>query len=227
MASGGRRFCENCGAQVGDASNFCPSCGAAQSPDPGVPTGPPPTTPEAGRIETPNVANIPPAPSAGAPSAGKKKMSRKTFWITVLSTIIVIVLIARAGGDGGGGSNASGDGPGAGQNFTIDNYAELATDPRSFRGATVDVTGRLLANPEVSGSTTNFQMFADPENNEWNTIVRTDSPPDNLTSGDTVRVQGTVRGAREGENKMGGTVRATEVDAESVEMVEESRTKSR
>lgn len=71
-------------------------------------------------------------------------------------------------------------------------------------------------------------MFADPENNEWNTIVHTDSPPENLTSGDTVRAQGTVvRRAREGENKMGGTVRATEVDADSVEMVEESRTKSR
>jgi hypothetical protein len=82
-------------------------------------------------------------------------------------------------------------------------------------------------NPEVSGSTTTFQMFSDPENNEWNTIVHTDSPPENLTSDDTVRVQGTVRGAREGENKMGGTVRATEVDADSVEMVEESRTKSR
>jgi hypothetical protein len=82
-------------------------------------------------------------------------------------------------------------------------------------------------NPELSGSTTTFQMFADPENNEWNTIVHTDSPPENLTSGDTVRAQGTVRGTPKDENKMDGTVRATEVDADSVEMVEESRTRSR
>ena len=51
--------------------------------------------------------------------------------------------------------------------------------------------------------------------------MHTDSPPENLTSGDTVRA------AREGETKMGGTVRATEVDADSIKMVEESRTKSR
>lgn len=57
--------------------------------------------------------------------------------------------------------------------------------------------------------------------------MHTDSPPVNLTSGDTVRAEGTVRAAREGETKMGGIVRATEVDADSVEMVEESRTKSR
>ncbi len=81
-------------------------------------------------------------------------------------------------------------------------------------------------NPKLSGSTTTFQMFADPENNEWNTIVRTNSPPENLTSGDTVRAEVTMRAAREGETKMGGTVRATEVDANSVEMVEESRTES-
>lgn len=57
--------------------------------------------------------------------------------------------------------------------------------------------------------------------------MHTDSPPENLTSGDTVRAEGTVRAAREGETKMGGTVRATEVDADSIKMVEESRTKSR
>ena len=85
----------------------------------------------------------------------------------------------------------------------------------------------MLVNPEASGSTTPFQILADPENNKWNTIVHTGSPPENLTSGNTVRAQGTVRGTRKGENKTGGTVRATEVDADSVEMVEESRTKSR
>ncbi len=86
--------------------------------------------------------------------------------LSFLATLIVLILLARAGGDGGGGSNASGEGPGTGQANTIDNYAELATDMRSFKGATVDVTGRLLVNPEVSGSTTTFQMFSGSANNK-------------------------------------------------------------
>ena len=222
MASDGRRFCENCGTQIGETTNFCPSCGAAQRPDPAVPTGPPPQRPDAGRIGTPEPGNVPPVP----PPPEKKKMSRKTFWITVLSTIIVIVLIANAG-DGGGGSSANGEGPGAGQSFTSENYAELATDPSSFKGASVDVTGRVLRNADVRGDTTTFQMFADPENSDWNTLVHAKEAPEGITAGDTVRVTGTVRGERQGENAMGGTVRSTEVDADSVEVVEESRTKSR
>jgi hypothetical protein len=100
------------------------------------------------------------------------------------------------------------------------NYAELATDPNSFRGASVNIEGRVLRNPEVRGNKTSFQMFADPENSEWNTIVHADAAPSGLQSGDHVRVKGTVRGAREGENAFGGTVRAVEVDADSVEITE-------
>ena len=78
----------------------------------------------------------------------------------------------------------------------------------------------MLRNPEVRGNKTSFQMFADPENSEWNTIVHADAAPSGLQSGDHVRVKGTVRGAREGENAFGGTVRAVEVDADSVEITE-------
>lgn len=79
----------------------------------------------------------------------------------------------------------------------------------------------------MRGDETSFQMFADPENSDWNTLVRTESAPGGLASGDTVRVQGTVRGGREGENLMGGTVRSVEVEADSVEVTEEARSKSR
>ncbi len=61
-------------------------------------------------------------------------------------------------------------------------------------------------------------MFADPENSEWNRIVRTDDAPADLGNGDTVRVKGTVKGAFEGENAFGGTVKAVGVDADSVEI---------
>lgn len=68
----GRQFCENCGTEVSETTNFCPSCGAAQRPSPEVPTGPPPTTPETGRIETPSAPGVPPPP---------EQQSRGRRWI--------------------------------------------------------------------------------------------------------------------------------------------------
>ena len=82
------------------------------------------------------------------------------------------------------------------------------------------MNGRIFGNPEVKGSETSFQMFADPENSEWNTLVHTDAPASGLSSGDTVRVKGTVEGARSGTNAFGGTISAVEVEADSVEVVQ-------
>ena len=44
------RYWENCGAEVGETTNFCPNCGAAQRPDLEIPAGPPPRIPETGRV---------------------------------------------------------------------------------------------------------------------------------------------------------------------------------
>jgi hypothetical protein len=211
----GRRFCENCGAAVGETTNFCPNCGAAQRPDPDVPTGPPPTTPEPGRISTSTVPDIPPPP---------EQPQRNTIRYVIIFLIafavlaaILITIVAAVGGT----KKASK------QSFTKTNYAELATNPNSFKGAQVNIVGRIFRNPEVSGNRTSFQMFADPENSEWNTLVHTDDAPSGLSSGDHVRVQGTVEGAFEGENAFGGNVRAVEVKAHSVEVTEDPKGKRR
>ena len=208
-----RRFCENCGTTVWETTNFCPNCGAAQRPNPEVPTGPPPPTPEAGRIRTPYASDVPPAPREQRRRRGRAIPTL----IIALVCLIVLIILARLVGGGGGGST-EGSKQASARTFTSENYAELATDPGSFRGASVNVEGRLLRNPEVKGSETSFQMFADPKNSEWNTIVHTDSAPGGLSQGDTVAVTGTVKGARTGENAFGGTVKAVEVDADSVEL---------
>lgn len=72
------------------------------------------------------------------------------------------------------------------------------------KGASVDVAGQLLERPEDTGEELAFQMFADPENSEWNTIVYTDQTDLNLDTDDYVRVQGEVLGAFEGENAYRG-----------------------
>jgi hypothetical protein len=168
-----------------------------------------------GSIETPDVADVPPPPRD---RAEQPKGNLQRNLITLAIIIVVVLVLGRACGGGTSSSN-----PGAGQTFTSDNYAELATDPDSFKGASVDVEGKLLKNPEVKGSQTSFQMWADPKNNEWNTVVHADSAPSSLSSGDMARVKGKVRGAFQGSNAFGANITATEVDADSVEVTQEGR----
>ncbi|MDP8953144.1 MAG: zinc ribbon domain-containing protein, partial [Actinomycetota bacterium] len=99
-----RRFCENCGTQVGETTNFCPNCGAAQRPDPEVPAGPPPPTPEAGSIPTPDAPDVPPPP----PQAGTRNWGRIALGgcgVLVLLFVLAVacaVLVGRGTSEGGG-----------------------------------------------------------------------------------------------------------------------------
>ena len=68
-------------------------------------------------------------------------------------------------------------------------------------------------------------MFADPKNSEWNTIVHADAAPEGLNQGDEVRVHGTVKGKRQGENAFGGNVSAVKVKADEVQITKEKATK--
>ncbi len=179
-----------------------------------MPTGPPPPIPEAGRISTPNVDDPPPPQP---PHEESKGFYVKAVIISVL--LLVVIFIVGVLGTGGGSSEKA-----SGRSFNKDNYAELATDPDSFKGANVSIEGDLLKSPEVRGKRATFQMWADPKNHEFNTVVHTDSAPKGLSRDDTVKVTGKVKGEFEGENAFGATVRAVEVQADSVEI---TKSKSR
>lgn len=105
----GRSVCSNCGAQLPhETTNFCPNCGAAQTPDPEVPSGPPPGEPEPGRIRTEYAPGVPPPPQTGG---GSRR------WIFLIGggclVLLVLVLLGFAGcfailsnSSGGGGSTS-------------------------------------------------------------------------------------------------------------------------
>jgi hypothetical protein len=120
---------------------------------------------------------------------------------------------------GGGGSSGIGD-TGSGDTFTRENYGVLVANPDEHKGATVDVIGQLLDNPESQGDQVAFQMWADPVKADWSTIVRTDKKALQFGTDDYVHVRGTVLGSFDGQNAFGGTVSAVEVDADEVERAE-------
>jgi hypothetical protein len=144
--------------------------------------------------------------------------------VVVVALVGLVGLLAVVGGGGGtGGSSGSAgsvSGPGSGETFTRENYGKLVANPDEHRGATVDVNGQLLDNPEKQGDVVAFQMWADPVKVDWSTIVRTDKEALGLRTNSYVHVRGTVLGSFEGENAFGGTVSAVEVEADEVERVE-------
>lgn len=135
--------------------------------------------------------------------------------ISFLLLVIALLLVPAEDSEQAG----SGNGPGSGETFTDENYGELFAEPGAYEGAAVEVTGQLLGPPETEGDGVAFQIWADPQNVEWNTVVyaSSDAIPEGLSSDDYVRVQGVADGVFEGENAFGATIDAPIIEADSVE----------
>lgn len=86
----GKRFCENCGTEIGETTNFCPSCGAAQRPNPEMSAGPP----GSGQINTPNAPGVPPPPEAQP-----KGSCLRTTIISLVVIIVLIIAVRTCGGE--------------------------------------------------------------------------------------------------------------------------------
>lgn len=107
----------------------------------------------------------------------------------------------------------------AGESFTQANWAVLQTDPDSHKGARVDIVGRVFIAPQRDAKGTYWQMWSDPKNSDWNTLVGIANPDFQIAQDQYVRVIGTVKGKYEGTNAFGGNVRAVEVVADQATVV--------
>jgi len=106
------------------------------------------------------------------------------------------------------------------EEFTRENWGELVANPEAHVGALVDIVGQVLSAPESDSDGTYWQMYADPENWEWNTVVGYGDPSFVVAENDYVHVTGTVMGEFEGENAFGARVTAVQVLALSAEVVD-------
>ena len=106
------------------------------------------------------------------------------------------------------------------EQFTRENWSELVSDPEAYKGARVDIVGRLLGAPERRDDGAYWQMYVDPRNYEWNTSVRFADPSFAVAADDFVHVTGTVRGALNGENAFGEQITLVAVLADTAEVVD-------
>jgi hypothetical protein len=107
-----------------------------------------------------------------------------------------------------------------GKVFTNENWSELNTNPDKFKGATVKVMGKIFIAPEKDSEGTYFQMYANPKDSDFNTIVSIADPDIKLKDGDFVKVTGTVKGEFSGENALGAKLTAPAINAQSVKVID-------
>jgi hypothetical protein len=102
--------------------------------------------------------------------------------------------------------------------FTRENYAVLASNPDRYRGARVDISGKIFVPPQVTSSKRGItlQAYMDPKNATWNTVVGYAHPGLRVGQGDYIHVVGTVRGKVTSKNASGVTVNVPAVTASSV-----------
>jgi hypothetical protein len=103
--------------------------------------------------------------------------------------------------------------------FTPNNFAVLASAPDQYKGSHVRFVGKVFR-VERDTEGTYLQVWADPKNSEWNTLVGIGDPSLDVNEDDYVRVVGTVKGAYEGENAFGAKLTLPAVTADSVTTVD-------
>lgn len=101
-----------------------------------------------------------------------------------------------------------------------EDYDKLYSDPKQYKGYEIELTGQIFTEPEKDDRGTYFQMWADPEQLEKNTVVKVMDLNLNVKSGQYVKIKGVVGDEFEGENAFGATIIAPIIIAESVEKVD-------
>jgi hypothetical protein len=134
--------------------------------------------------------------------------------------LIASAVVALTAGCGGSDLQNSAGSAHRGEFFDRSNWDSLQSDPDDHKGASVDIVGQLLGAPERDEKGTYWQMLSGSDEFELNAIVALPDPDFQIGSGDYVRVQGTVIGAFEGQNALGGDVVAVGIAATSAERVD-------
>ncbi|MGF1472106.1 MAG: hypothetical protein ACFB50_10245 [Rubrobacteraceae bacterium] len=144
------------------------------------------------------------------------------FIVGLVALVALVPTDTTGSGQGTGGNREgqNGQSENSGETFTTENYGQLFADPDAYSDAEVDVTGQLFVPPEREGGELAFQIWVDPENAEWNTVVYSENSDLELKSDDYVRVKGSVLGSLSGENAFGGDVDAPTIEARDVEVID-------
>jgi len=145
----------------------------------------------------------------------RSKFSKERMAIIIVGLVVVVTLLP----DGDDNETAETEAAST-ETFTRKNWGVLNTDPEQYVGARVDIVGQVFGDVERDADGTYWQMWSDPQNSEWNTMVGYPDPELTIAGDDYVHVEGEVFDVSEGENAFGATIRAPAIRADSAEVVD-------
>lgn len=146
-------------------------------------------------------------------------MKRLIFAICIILTMVVMGACSDTESASSTDSGKSEEAETKGK-LKAEDYEKLYSDPKSYKGYEVELTGQIFNEPEKDEDGTYLQLWGDPENAEKNTIVAINNPNLEVKTNDYVKIKGVVDDQFEGENAFGGTILAPMILAESVEVVD-------
>jgi hypothetical protein len=102
--------------------------------------------------------------------------------------------------------------------FTREDYAALVSNPDRYKGARVDISGKIFTPPQVASSkrAITVQTYMDPKNSTWNTVVTYARAGLRIAQGDYIHVVGSVQGKTTSRYASGATVTGVAVTASSI-----------
>lgn len=144
----------------------------------------------------------------------------KKIILFAISVFISISLCAcGSGGSEGPTGSKSGQDVGHSEPLTDSEISSMYSDPKKYKGRSIELTGKVFSEPEYEDNDVYFQMWADPENSEKNTIVKYSGGEIKPKDGDYIKLSGYVHGVFKGENAFGAKITCPQVVAESLEIV--------
>lgn len=223
-------FCPNCGCkaettvQMDHQQQFPNAAGQQPNAENLTQQSDMPISAQSNSFVSPQPGQAYPVPTQVAP---KKKGLR--WWgillIVLGALILFLLLIGIIGSVSSGADSNSSSGKISSSSVTSEppltdsEIDQLYTDPEKFKGRTVTLVGQVLFTPEKDEDGIYFQMYADPENYERNTVVSYQGTDISIDSDNYVRITGTVHGKLDGENAFGSSVSAPIIFADSVEIL--------
>lgn len=101
---------------------------------------------------------------------------------------------------------------------------ECTQSHQDYIGSTVELVGVIFGGVDYDGDGIYFQMWVDPENIDYNTVVAYFDPELTLEDGQYIRISETVIDVFEGENMMGGKIVAPAIQQEPFQIIMEAST---
>lgn len=90
---------------------------------------------------------------------------------------------------------------------------KMYANPESFKNRYVKLSGKVFDDIEIADNELYFQIWGDPKNNKYNTILKYKDTNFNIQEDDYVEIKGEVIGSYAGENALGGDVNAPYIKA--------------